>query len=85
GNRSQHISLRGHSPQIREDIRTVEASVVRAGESNDQFCGSRGRFIFLILERDGLLFAATIAYDFLMQRSISESGSTSKLSNMAHL
>jgi hypothetical protein len=44
-----------------ENIRTVEASVVRASESNHEFRDLRVRFIFLILARRGFVFAATIA------------------------
>ena len=50
GNCSLHISLSGRSPQIPENIRTVEASVVRARESNHEFRDSRVRFILLILD-----------------------------------
>jgi hypothetical protein len=51
----------GRSPQIPENIRTVEASVVRARESNHEFHDLRRHFMVLILVRDGLAFAATIA------------------------
>ena len=85
GNRSQHISLSGRSPQILENIQTDEASVVRARESNHECRGLRFGFILRVLERGSFAFSATIAYDFLTQVSISELGRTSKLSSITHL
>jgi hypothetical protein len=58
---------------------------VRARESNHEFIDLRRRFNFLILVREGLAFAPTIAQDFLMWCSISGPRRTAKLSSITHL